>query len=76
MSWTRRALLPGGARTQQISVVPARAPAVNGIRPDDFPPGTLAPTALLGEVLLVLRPLGGVKAGVFFLYYTIYKYYE
>ena len=42
MSWTLEALLLGGARTQRIGVVPARAPAVNGIRPDGFPPAPLA----------------------------------
>jgi len=35
--------------TQRIGVVPARASAVNGIRPDDFLPSTLAPIALLCE---------------------------
>lgn len=58
MSWTRKAFLPGGACTQQIGVVPARATAVNGIRADVFPQGTLASTALLCEVarLLARRP--------------------
>ncbi len=60
---------------QRIGVVHARAPTVNGIRPDEFP---LALTALLGEVLLVLRPLGGVKAGfpflVPFFYLNLHKY--
>jgi len=45
-------------------VVPARATAVNGIRPDDFPQDTLALTALLGEVPSTIQPLGGVKAGI------------
>jgi len=41
MSWTRKAFLPGGACTQRIGVVPARASAINGIRADDFPPAPL-----------------------------------
>ena len=50
----------------RIGVMLARSPAVNGIRPDDFLPCTLAPTALLADVSPVLRPLGGVKAGASF----------
>ena len=63
-------------------MVPARAPAANGIRLDVILPGTLAPTALLCVVLPILQPLGGVKAGFPYLFFfilfssfNIYKHY-
>ena len=53
MSWTPGALLTGGARTQRIGVVPARATVVNGIRLDVFLLGTLALTVLLYDGLFL-----------------------
>jgi len=41
MNWTLKALLLGGAHTQRIGVVPARATTVNGIRLDVFPSAAL-----------------------------------
>jgi len=75
MSWTLKALLPGGARTQRIGVVPAHAPAVNGIRLEVFPQGTLALTALLYEVPSTFQPHGKAKAGISF-YFSSYLIYH